>query len=303
MNTILLRVVRDLLKSESGRRHPLRVLARFAHLQLRRRLSPVPFSFRTVTGTRAFVDSRGDFGGITPLYYFDLPNLQETAFACHCLRGGDVFWDIGANQGFWSLLLAGRGIECHAFEPTPVTFANQVRQFSMQQSSHRDRLRGHNIGFSSRGGKMRFTVDRGLSNFLLKDEDLYPGEATEVDVTTIDAFCEQVRPPNLIKIDVEGWTSQVLEGASATLQRPDLRGLVIETFRFADGAKPEVRAIEDLLAGFGFRPFRYDPSRRSLHPLLRFTEGGADTIYARDAEDLRELLRTAEPVACFGDRY
>src|SRR3954469_21008763 len=110
MNTTLLRVIRNLLKSETGRRHPVRVLTRFAHLQLRRRLWPHPFSFRTVTGTRAFVDSRGDFAGITPLYYFELPNPQETSFACHSLRAGDVFWDIGANQGFWSLLLAGRGV-------------------------------------------------------------------------------------------------------------------------------------------------------------------------------------------------
>jgi FkbM family methyltransferase len=303
MNTTFMRVVGNLLKSESGRRHPVRVLTRFAHLQLRRRLWPRPFSFKTVTGTRAFVDSRGDFAGITALYYFDLPNLQETAFACHCLRAGDVFWDIGANQGFWSLLLAGRGVECHAFEPAAATFANQVRQFSIQQSSHRDRIHGHNIGFSSRSGKMRLTADRGQANFLLKEEDIYPGEVTEAEVTTVDAFCKQTRPPNLIKIDVEGWNSQVLAGASATLQHPELRGLVIETFRFADGGKPELRAIEDLLAGFGFTPFRYDPIRRSLHPLVGLTEGGADTIYARNTDGLRALLRSAEPVTCFGDRF
>src|SRR4051812_25423925 len=116
---LLYRVLRDLLGSDAGRRHPVRLLGRFAYLQMRRRFGPSPFVFTTPTGTTALVERVGDFSAITGLYYMDMPDLQETAFACHALRPGEVLWDVGANQGFWSLLLAGRGVEAHAFEPAP----------------------------------------------------------------------------------------------------------------------------------------------------------------------------------------
>ena len=150
---------------------------------------------------------------------------------------------------------------------------------------------------------MRFTVDRGQANYLLKDGETYQGALAEVDVTTIDTFAKQAPAPNFIKIDVEGWTLPVLEGAIETLKSSALHGLVIETFRFEDGATPEMRAVEKLLRDYGFRPFGYDPEARQLKPLQRLNEGRQDTIYARDDAPLRERLRSAEPVLCFGERF
>lgn len=300
---LLQNVLKNLLATDSGRKHPSRVVGRFAYLQLRRRFGPSPFTFTTPTGTCAMVERGGDFSSIAGLYYLDMPDLEETAFACHTLRPHEVFWDIGANLGFWSLLLVGRGSEAHAFEPTPLTFQNQCKQFAAQLPPHRDRLHGHNVALSAQSGKMRFVVDRGQANYLLKNDEAYGGQVAEVDVRTVDAFRGQAPAPNFIKIDVEGWTLPVLEGARETLGNPDLHGLVIETFRFADGASAEMRAVEDLLAGYGFRPFAYDPSNRQLRPLMQLNEGRQNTVYARDDEALRARLRSADPVTCFGDRF
>jgi FkbM family methyltransferase len=300
---LLYKVLSDLLRSDAGLKHPLRVLTRFGYLQLRRRVGPSPFMFVTATGTRALVERRGDFSAITGLFYLDIPDLQEVAFASHALRPREVFWDIGANQGFWSLLLAGRGVDAHAFEPTPVTFQHQSKQFAAQASPYRERLCGHNLAMSSHVGSMRFTVDRGQANYLLKEGEAYAGESAEVKVTTIDAFSEKAPAPNFIKIDVEGWTLPVLEGASSTLTRRELHGLVIETFRYANGATSEMRSVESLLAQHGFHPFSYDPAVRKLTRLTGLNQGRQDTIYARDDEFLRERLRTASPVTCFSDDY
>jgi FkbM family methyltransferase len=298
----LWRVLSNLLHSEVGRRHPVTVISRFAALQLRRRLGGSPFVFETSTGTRALVERHGDFSGVTHLYYIGFPDLQETAFACHALRPGEVFWDIGANQGFWSLLLAGRGVEVHAFEPTPVTFRNQAKQFALQASPARELLHGHNQAMASQSGAMSFAVDRGQANYLLQPGENYQGETVKVSVTTMDDFGGS-HVPNLIKIDVEGWNVPVLEGARVTLSRPELLGLVIETFRFADGNKPELRRVEAILAEHGFRPRAYDPERRELRELKQSLEGRQDTIYTRDDPRLAERLKHSEPIHCFGDCY
>ncbi len=303
MNAELVPVLRRLLTTDAGRLHPLQVLARFGYLQVRRRLVSKPSFFTTVTGTRAFIDSRGDFTGITGLFYMQLPTLNEVVFACHCLRPGDVLWDVGANQGFWSLLLAGRQVEAHAFEPAPTTFANLRRQFDLQSAPVRDLLHGHNVGLAARPGQMRLTVDLGTAIYLLNEGQAYAGDSVTVGATTADALQSQLRPPQLIKIDVEGRTLPVLEGGQQILARPDLLALVIETFRSADGDKPEMRSIESLLDRFGFRPFSYDPRRRSLHPLTTSREGRDDTIYVRDPERLAARLTSAPPISCFGDQF
>jgi len=302
MSSELARVVGNLVRTDAGRRFPVQVLGRFAYLQLRRRLSRRPFFFDTATGTRGFVEPRGDFAGITNLFYLQFPTLEEEVFACHCLRPGEVFWDVGANQGLWSLLLVGRGVEAHAFEPTPSTFAAQVLQFQAQQPQFRRLLHSHNVALGAEIRQMKFAADRGLGNSLLADGEDYPGQIITVDTTTVDAFVRSAPAPQLIKIDVEGWTSSVLQGATETLSRPDLLALVIETFRTHAENVSAVRDVEGMLARFGFRPVSYDPERRFLRPLTKELEGRDDTIYVRDPESIAARLISAPPVAWFGQR-
>jgi FkbM family methyltransferase len=291
-----------LLRTDVGRRHPLKVVGRFAYFQARRRLGPPTYVFGTATGTRAFVDREGEFTTITVLYYLGFPDLEENAFACHALRPGEVFWDVGANQGFWSLLLAGRGMEVHAFEPTPSTFRTLAREFEVQAPAHRGRLHAHELALAAEPGKLRFKVDQSIMNSLLKPEETYAGKIAEVRVSTVDAVAEKASAPHLLKIDVEGWTLPVLRGAARTLARDELLALVVETFRHRDGETPEVRQVETVLAGYGFHPHRYDPRTRELHPLRGLTDGHQDTIYVRpNDERLRERLRSAAPIVCLGD--
>lgn len=249
------------------------------------------------------MEPAGDFAGITNLYYLQFPTLDEEVFACHCLRPGEVFWDIGANQGLWSILLAGRGVEAHAFEPTPATFAAQERQFAAQDPHVRRLLHGHNVALGTQIRQMRFTADKGLGNSLLADDEDYQGQVITVNTTTVDAFVRSAPPPQFIKIDVEGWTMPVLKGASETLSRPELLALVIETFRPHARNLAEVREIEGMLARFGFRPFSYDPERRSLTPVTKDLEGRDDTIYVRDLESIKARLANAPPVTWFGRQF
>lgn len=297
----LRRVIGYLLRSDSGRRHPGRVLARFAWLQFWRALLRRPFGFTSTTGTRAEVRPRGNFHGLSLLYYFELPDHEENAFACHLLRPGDVFWDVGANLGYWCLLLAGRGVEVHGFEPVPATFAEMSRQFALQAPDIRACMHGHHTGLGAQCGGMRFTADLGTANRLLAENETYGGFSELVKVTTLDAVA--IPAPMFLKIDVEGWTVPVLEGGEKVLSNPKLLALLVETFRFANAEASELRRVEAILAGYGFTPHRYDPVARTLRALVTQAEGRQDTIYVRDPAALAERLREAEPVRCFSAVY
>jgi hypothetical protein len=47
-----------------------------------------------------------------------LTERNDSLFAIDLLRPGDLFVDVGANIGFYTLIAARRGAQVEAFEPT-----------------------------------------------------------------------------------------------------------------------------------------------------------------------------------------
>jgi predicted RNA methylase len=74
--------------------------------------------------------------GATGNIYAGLHDFHEMALLLHFLRPCDVFVDIGANVGAYSVLASGVvGAKTFAFEPVPQTFAclrDNVRMNDLQ---------------------------------------------------------------------------------------------------------------------------------------------------------------------------
>ena len=105
----------DLLSTDVGKQHPFQLLVRFMYLNLRKRLTPGPIVFSTCSGTKAYVQSKVDTSGAAGLFYAGILELREVACLWHLLRSGDIFFDVGANQGAWGLILAAKGVSSHLF--------------------------------------------------------------------------------------------------------------------------------------------------------------------------------------------
>ncbi len=93
--------------------HPLNRNGRFAALgrwlrwQTATRLLPYPIVVPFVNEIR-LVAERG-MTGATGNYYCGLHEPEDMAFVLHFVRSGDVFYDVGANVGAYSLLAAAAG--------------------------------------------------------------------------------------------------------------------------------------------------------------------------------------------------
>lgn len=176
-------------------------------------------------------------------------------------REGDVFYDIGANVGAYSLVAAGgeTGIrKVYAFEPGFLNYGQLCRNVLLNRLD--GTIAPMPIALSDRNGMAEFhfaNLSPGAAAQGLLDEGDRTaggrdGEAVQsVMVTRLDDLREShgLEAPNLIKIDVDGAEVGVLEGASKTLALPELRSVLVETG--ADG--PERPAVFAALERAGFR--------------------------------------------------
>jgi hypothetical protein len=102
-------------------------------------------------------------------------------------------------------------------------------------------------------------------------------------------------------MDVEGWEKAVLAGATSTLSCASLLGWIVEMNSSDAAFSPNELAVHECLLGNGFRPYAYDPSTRTLTLLPSKNLKSVNTIYLRNADQVRALVASA-PAFTVGNR-
>ena len=170
---------------------------------------------------------------------------------------GDVFWDIGANIGAYSLYAAAaRGLHTLAFEPSPGNFANLCTNVALNRVDHL--VEAYPIALSDRIGLDRLAMPDSEVGNAFSSLEGDGGTAREsgsisqaVTSYSVDGFAAQFEPafPNHIKIDVDGIEDRIVAGAGRTLEDPRLRSVQVEM----DVTEPEKgRRIQRLIEAAGF---------------------------------------------------
>jgi len=271
-------------------RHPLNrdgrasALGRFVRWQIATRLSRQPVEFPFVDRVR-FLAER-NMTGASGNFYCGLHEPDEMAFVLHFLRPGEVFYDVGANIGSYSLLAAAAGASVHAFEPAPATAASLRR--NVAANDLQAQVRVHECALGASAGRVQLTHgDDDTTNHVLGANETAT-RLDEVRMETFDACFEHDRP-GFAKIDVEGYESQVLEGAVGALASGKLLGVVIE---HGLGRRYGTRNSVERLVNAGFACHRYDAQTRQLEPSVPGRRGG-NLIFLRDADAARERVQAA----------
>lgn len=137
------------------------------------------------------------------------------------LKSGDVFFDLGANFGYHSLIAKTLhpGVEVHAFEPCRQTF----RELQSVVRANSLKINCHNYGLSNRSGRAELLYSKVSDSSHSFHTENAPNHGSEtVDIVRLDDF--DLPAPTLMKIDVELHELQVLQGAQRTIKqhRPTL---------------------------------------------------------------------------------
>jgi FkbM family methyltransferase len=167
-------------------------------------------------------------------------------FLMDWVRPGDVFFDLGANLGSFSIPLAVRGAEVHAFE---LLYANLDH---MAKSVARNKLKNMSLVLGALWDTPGAVGFAGHSAW----GTVYGDTCTFLATLTIDDYVHsrQAARVDVLKIDIEGSEKQALRGAAHLLER-DHPDIVIECNVLACGNNGY--SYQELLAFLAARGYHF----------------------------------------------
>lgn len=134
---------------------------------------------------------------------------QEVLIAlCH---PDTVLYDIGANLGYYSILISPSIKKCYAFEPNPLLIKRLRRILDENELNN---IELFNVGVSNRTGEMIFYYNdsrHDLGSFM-PTQQIRQTALTKAD--TLDHLIAEkgLLIPDIIKVDTEGTELDILEG-------------------------------------------------------------------------------------------
>ena len=217
-----------------------------------------------------------NWGGVMPDLYWDglFGFESETSQLFYeGLQKGMTVLDVGAHDGYFSLLAASKGCRVFAFEPSTMT------RFPLREHIAVNRLDVTvvPVALSDHAGHADLYLTQGSTDSGASLDAQYGGKTERVRVTTLDQFVDYfgIEEVHIIKVDVERLEPMVLAGAANTIRRfrpviycevlPSVDVATMEAalpgYRFehlcADGpvAKPHIEPDSDQI----FRNYRFVP--------------------------------------------
>lgn len=153
------------------------------------------------------------------------------------MKSDEIFYDVGANIGLYTLLAAKHGLSVFAFEPESQNYAVLIRNLAMNKLpkaqavafpfciSDSQRIDTLRLSSLIAGGSCHSFASN--QNYKMQEKE-WAYEQGSVSFT-LDALVGEcgLPPPDHIKIDVDGFEDKVLKGSDYVLQN-HAKSLLVE---------------------------------------------------------------------------
>lgn len=190
---------------------------------------------------------------------------ETVAWIERVVKKGDVFYDIGANIGAYTLVAAAQApkeIGGFAFEPAYNTYAHLVDNLRMNPAARQ--MVPLQIALSHENGRRWFNYSSTKAGEALHSITEGPDAMREWSQPMLMYKLDDLRQtfdlptPTHMKIDTDGHEFQVLQGAKLTLLDYRLKTVMVE---IDDGA-PNSGSIVQLMQRSGLNHFEVFPRNR-----------------------------------------
>ncbi|MER9969307.1 FkbM family methyltransferase [Mesorhizobium sp. M0060] len=224
--------------------------------------------------------------GATGNIYSGLHEFYDMSLVLHFLRQGDLFLDVGANVGSYTVLASGVcGAETWAFEPD-ILSVQRLRR-NIQINGLEDRVKVFEAAVGDQRKDVSFTVGKDTVNRVSTSR--LDDNVRVVTQLRLDDVVNGARP-SMIKIDVEGYEENVIAGADAILALDSLKLIELETLS---------PVIEKKLERFGFSRGFYDAFSRTMRSHEALTNP-SNACFVRDWDFVNKRLAEAPAVSVLG---
>jgi FkbM family methyltransferase len=285
---LIIKELRSIYKIIS--RHPLagsqkmKAFGRFLKWQIVRRLMPYPIVYPFIGDIKLILD-KGQTSA-TAQYYMGLSEFEEMSFVLHFLQKDDLFVDVGANVGCFTLLASGiKKAQTIAVEPLPKTFAYLRNNLIINDLENI--VKALNIGLGDKKGSLKFTQNISQNNHVAQEDDT---DTISVEIDTLDDILRD-KQPILLKIDVEGFEKAVIDGALQNLKMESLQVIIIELVGLGARYGFDENEIHTIINSHGFLKYDYNPFNRKLTESKKF--GYHNTIYIRNINFTQKRVEEA----------
>jgi FkbM family methyltransferase len=203
----------------------------------------------------------------------DFNELRLTKFLIKNLNSDDVFYDIGANYGFYAYLALEFCKKVHSFEPIEECYESLISNLKNEKNVFINK-----VAASDTNGVAELTVpirtfgvhSFGMSslNPVISQNLKKLGSFKKIKVNTIklDDYITSHTPPTILKIDVEGVESLVLKGGYNLLTQFNPM-VIMEVWGFDNNGEISMQAV-DFLRSLGYKSYFIEKDGS-----LRFVDG------------------------------
>ncbi|MEO5893103.1 MAG: FkbM family methyltransferase [Ferruginibacter sp.] len=137
------------------------------------------------------------------------------------INNGDTIFDIGANIGWYSIVLSKKfpSSLIHSFEPIPATYESLVTNIALNNCST---VNSNNFGFSNEAKTLKFYTSphTSVSSSSQNLTDDAQAIETSCEVVTLDSYEQDKKIRiDVIKCDVEGAELFVYQGGIQTIEK------------------------------------------------------------------------------------
>jgi FkbM family methyltransferase len=223
---------------------------------------------KDILGSKMYLDStRGR--GERSLHTWGCHEPLFTKVVMAELKPGMTIIDIGANIGYYTLLeakMVGNSGKVYAIEPEPANFERLKNNIALNKYTN---IQSYNMAAGDTNGTKTLyqSESPNLHNLLGENGTNGPNKSyigtLDVQAVNLDTFLKDKQPPDLVRMDVEGYEYYVIEGMKKTLNSN--HNLMIFMELHTDQMKAaglDIGIMIKTLSDAGFKPKYY--IRRTL---------------------------------------